>query len=1061
MNRLHALLVSTALLLGCASISPVNNVPSATHDLIIRGGTVYDGSGSPGRIADVAVDGDRITVVGNLDGVRARNEINARGLAVSPGFINMLSWATESLIQDGRGMSDIMQGVTLEVFGEGSSMGPLNDAMKKEALEQMGDIKYPIEWTTLGQYLEYLVKRGISPNVASFVGATTVRIHELGYADRAPNPQELARMQALVRQAMEEGALGVGSSLIYAPAFYAKTDELIALSKAAAPYGGSYISHMRSEGARLLESVDELMRISREAGVGAEIYHLKAAGKDNWSKLPAVIAKVDSARAAGADIRANMYTYTAGATGLDASMPPWVQEGGYNEWAKRLKDPAIRARVAREMRTPTDKWENFFAAVESPEKIVLVGFRNDSLKPLTGKTLSEVARMRGKTPEETAMDLVIQDGSRVDAIYFLMSEENVRRQMAIPWVSFGSDAQALAPEGVFLKSSNHPRAYGNVARVLGHYVRDEKIIPLEAAIRRLTSLPAHNLKITNRGELKPGYFADIAVFDPRTVGDRATFESPRQYATGMTHVFVNGQQVLKNGVHTGAKPGMVVRGPGWKKNPPSAQVEPPKQGDKASEFNAYVKRAVAAWKAPGLAIAVVKDGRVQFASGYGVREVGKAALVDTSTLFAIASTTKAMTAAAMGMLVDEGKVKWDDKVIDHLPGFQLYDPWATREVTIRDLLTHRAGLGNADYLWAVSDLPANTMLSRLRLLKPEYSLRSSFIYQNVMYITAGEVIAAASGMSWDKFLQTRIFDPLGMKRTYTRATSVPAGANAATPHYRYGGDTIAAIRGNHYEAIGPAGDVWSNVADMSRWMLFLLDSGRVNSKALLKPQTFAELLKPQVMVPPAEFYPTAQLTKPHWTTYGLGWFQHDYQGRMLNFHTGSLDGTVAIIGLIPDERFGVYVLSNSDHVEIRHALMYKAIDLYLGNPQRDWSTDLLALYGARQARGDSTRRATEARRIKGTKPTLPVSKYAGVYEDSLFGRITVTDRDGKLRVQAGPTLAGNLEHWEYDRFRVRYDDRWQGSDVISFAIGNGVASSLKIAGFTLRRAESAGVPAKR
>ena len=562
MKRTLALL--GLLVASCAPAPGSAPTPSAAHDVIIRGGTVYDGSGSPARVADIAIDGDRIAAIGDLSAQKGKSEIDARGLDVAPGFINMLSWATESLIEDGRAMSDIKQGVTLEVFGEGSSMGPLNDAMKKEAIEQMGDIKYNIEWTTLGEYLDYLVKRGISPNIASFVGATTVRVHEVGYADRPPTPEELQRMQALVRQGMEEGALGVGSALIYAPAFYAKTDELIALAKAAAPYGGSYISHMRSEGARLLESVDELMRIAREGGVGAEIYHLKAAGKENWDKLPAVIAKVDSARAAGLDVRANMYTYTAGATGLDAAMPPWVQEGGYNEWAKRLKDPAIRARVAQEMRTPTDKWENFFTAVGTPDKILLVGFRNDSLKPLTGKTLAEVATLRGKSPEETAMDLVVEDGSRVSTIYFLMSEDNVRRQIAIPWVSFGSDAEAPAPEGVFLKSSTHPRAYGNFSRVLGRYVRDEKIIPMEEAIRRLSALPAHNLKIRSRGELKPGYFADIAIFDPKTVADNATFEKPHQYSTGMVHVFVNGRQVLKNGEHTGAKPGQVVRGPGWK-----------------------------------------------------------------------------------------------------------------------------------------------------------------------------------------------------------------------------------------------------------------------------------------------------------------------------------------------------------------------------------------------------------------------------------------------------------------------------------------------------------------
>ena len=554
------------LSIGCARPAQVAPAAAISYDVIIRGGTVYNGSGTPGRVTDVAIDGDRIVRVGNLAGSTAETVIDATGLAVAPGFINMLSWATESLIEDGRGVADLLQGVTLEVFGEGTSMGPLNDAMKKEAVEQMGDIRYDIEWTTLGEYLDHLVKRGVSPNVASFVGATSVRVHELGYADRPPTPAELGRMQALVRQAMEEGALGVGSSLIYAPAFYAATDELIALAKAAAPYGGSYISHMRSEGARLLESVDELMRIAREGGVGAEIYHLKAAGKDNWGKLPAVIARVDSARAAGLDIRANMYNYTAGATGLDAAMPPWVQEGGYNEWAKRLKDPAIRARVAQEMRTPTDKWENFFTAVGTPDRIILVGFRNDSLKPLTGRTLAEVARMRGKSAEETAMDLVVEDGSRVGTVYFLMSEDNVRRQVAIPWVSFGSDAEAPAAEGVFLKSNPHPRAYGNVARLLGRYVRDEKIIPLEEAIRRLTWMPARNLRIASRGALTPGYFADVAIFDPATIIDHATFEKPHQYSTGMVHVFVNGVQVVRNGNHTGAKPGRVVRGPGWKGN---------------------------------------------------------------------------------------------------------------------------------------------------------------------------------------------------------------------------------------------------------------------------------------------------------------------------------------------------------------------------------------------------------------------------------------------------------------------------------------------------------------
>jgi CubicO group peptidase (beta-lactamase class C family) len=480
---------------------------------------------------------------------------------------------------------------------------------------------------------------------------------------------------------------------------------------------------------------------------------------------------------------------------------------------------------------------------------------------------------------------------------------------------------------------------------------------------------------------------------------------------------------------------------------------------KATEFDAYVAKAVRDWQAPGLAIAVVKDGKIVFAKGYGVREVGKPAAFDTSTMSAIASTTKAMTAASIGMLVDEGKLKWDDPVTKYLPSFQLYDPYVTRELTVRDLLTHRSGLGNTDYLWALSDLSAPEMMAKLKLIKPEYSTRSSFVYQNVMYIMAGQVVEAASGMPWSKFVQTRIFDPLGMHNTYPLHSLVPANANAARPHWRFGKDTIVAIRPDDSKAIGPAGDVWSSVSDMSKWMLFLLDSARVNGKRLLKPATFAELFTPQVMVPPDEFYPTMELTRPHWMTYGLGWFQHDYQGRMLDFHTGSLSGMVAIIGLVPDEKFGVYVLSNRDHVEVRHALMYKAIDLYLGNPSRDWSSELLALYNGRRAVSDSLRLESEAKRIKGTKPSLQLSKYAGVYEDALLGRVTVTENAGKLRINAGPALKGDLEHWQYDRFRASYDDRWQGHDVVSFTIGDGVASAMEIGGFTLARVSSAGGPA--
>jgi N-acyl-D-amino-acid deacylase len=533
------------------------------YDLVIRGGTLYDGSGEAPTAGDVAIAGDRIVAVGDLAFARGRREIEAAGLAVAPGFINMLSWSTESLLEDGHSQSEIRQGVTLQVMGEGWSMGPLNATMKRQTVERQGDIRFEVAWTTLGEYLEHLEARGISTNVASFVGATTVRIHEVGYEDRPPTAAELARMEALVRQGMEEGALGVASSLIYAPAFYAETPELIALARAAAPYGGMYISHLRSEGERLLEAVDELLTIAREAGVPAQIYHLKAAGENNWPKMEAVIEKVEAARKAGLAITADMYLYPAGATGLDAAMPPWVQEGGYAAWRERLQDPEIRARVAREMAAPGDDWENLLHATGSPERVLLVSFRNDALKPLTGRTLAEVARMRGKSPEETAMDLVVEDGSRVGTVYFLMSEENIRRQVQLPWVSFDSDEASQKPEGVFLKANPHPRAYGNFARLLGRYVRDEKLVPLEEAIRRLSGFPAETLQLNRRGRLAPGYFADVVLFDPATIQDHATFAAPHQYATGVVHVLVNGVQVLKDGEHTGATPGRVVRGPGW------------------------------------------------------------------------------------------------------------------------------------------------------------------------------------------------------------------------------------------------------------------------------------------------------------------------------------------------------------------------------------------------------------------------------------------------------------------------------------------------------------------
>jgi N-acyl-D-amino-acid deacylase len=555
MLRFAVALAATVWVAACAQESP-------QYDVLIRNGRVFDGSGAPGVNASVAISGDRIVAVGALDNATARQTIDAAGQAVSPGFINMLSWADEPLLVDGRSQSDIRQGVTLEVFGEGTSMGPLSPAMKDEILGSLGDLKYEISWTTLGEYLAHLEKRGVSTNVASFIGATTVRVHEIGYANREPTTEELARMKEHVRRAMREGALGVGSSLIYAPAFYARTPELIELCRAAAEFGGSYISHVRSEGARLLESIDELIEIARAASVPAEIYHLKAAGRPNWNKVDAALERVEAARREGLRITANMYAYPAGATGLNATMPPAVQEGGYDAWVKRLKDPAVRARLRQEMTTPTDQWENFFVGA-GPDGILLSGFKSEALKPLTGKTLAEVARMRGKSPEETAMDLVIEDGSRVEAVYFLMNEDNLEKQFKRPWVSLGSDAGSIAPEGPFMRSNPHPRAYGNFARWLGHYVRDRQLVPLQEGIHRLTGLPAANLGLPDRGRLAANMMADVVIFDPASIRDHATFDKPHQYATGVSHVFVNGVQVLKDGEHTGATPGRVVRGKGY------------------------------------------------------------------------------------------------------------------------------------------------------------------------------------------------------------------------------------------------------------------------------------------------------------------------------------------------------------------------------------------------------------------------------------------------------------------------------------------------------------------
>jgi len=540
-----------------------NSPPSqAPFDVVIKNGVVYDGTGGEGREVDVALRGDRIAGVGDFKNSPAKLVIDARGLAIAPGFINMLSWSNESLIADGLSQSEIRQGVTTEIMGEGDSMGPVNDRVREEMLREQRDIHYKVEWTTLADYLRYLEKRGVSCNVASFIGATTIRKNVIGYEDKQPTPQQLDQMRALVQKEMEAGALGIGTSLIYPPAFYAKTPELIELCKVAARYKGKYISHMRSEGNQLLEAVDELIRISREANIPAEIYHIKAAGKSNWPKVDALLAKIEAAQKEGVKITADMYTYTAAGTGLDACLPPWTEDGGYPALFKRLRDPATREKIAAEVKTPSDAWENLYLAAGSPENILVVGFKSEKLKPLTGKSLAEVAKMRGKDPVETIMDLLAEDESRIDTIYFVMSEENVRKEIAKPWISFGSDESSQAPEGVFLKSNPHPRAYGNFARVLGKYVRDEKVISLGEAVRRLSALPATNLGLDHRGFIQEGMFADVVVFDPATIADRATFAQPHQYSVGMKQIFVNGVQVLKDGEHTGAKPGRALWGPG-------------------------------------------------------------------------------------------------------------------------------------------------------------------------------------------------------------------------------------------------------------------------------------------------------------------------------------------------------------------------------------------------------------------------------------------------------------------------------------------------------------------
>lgn len=533
------------------------------YDIVIKNGAVYDGTGGEPFAADIGVIGDKIAFIGKVDDAAGKKVLDATGFAVAPGFVNMMCWSNESLIADGRSQSEIRQGVTTEILGEGNSMGPLSPEMKKLLQSMQGDIKYDISWTTLGEYLRFLEKKGVAPNVASFIGAANPRMYVVGLEDKDPTPEQMEQMKKLVRLEMEDGALGIASALVYAPGSYAKTEELIELCKVAAEYKGKYISHLRSEADHFLEALDEFLRIAREANIPAEIYHLKVGGESNWPKLDQAIAKIEEAQKAGLRITADMYTYTAGSTGLEACVPLWAQSGGPEAMRNRIKDAAQRRRILQDMRAPGKDWENFYL-LAGPEKILLVGFGNEVLKPLQGQTLAEIAELRKKDPAEVVLDLLTEDKTGISAVYFMMSEDNVRKQLKLPWVSFCSDAASMAPEGVFLKASTHPRAYGSFARFLGKYVRDEKLVPLAEGIRRLSNLPAQNLGLDRRGQLKAGMFADIVAFDPAAIADKATYENPHQYAVGMKHVLVNGKVVLENGEHTGALPGRALWGPGKK-----------------------------------------------------------------------------------------------------------------------------------------------------------------------------------------------------------------------------------------------------------------------------------------------------------------------------------------------------------------------------------------------------------------------------------------------------------------------------------------------------------------
>lgn len=1011
------------LLVACQSQDEATAV-----DLLIVNGTIYDGSGGTPYQGDLAVNGDRVVAIGpKLEGYAAKQQVDATGLAVAPGFINTLSWAPESLIHDGRAMSDIKQGVTLEIFGEGESWGPLTPEMKAEMEREQTDIRYEIPWVTLGEFLDHLVERGVSPNVASFVGAASVRVHELGNDNRAPTPEELSRMQDVVRLAMREGALGVGSALIYTPGTFAQTNEIIALVKAAGEYGGGYTSHLRSEGDRFLEGLDELIEIARASKVHSEVHHLKAAGQKNWPKMRQAIAKIEEARATGLPITANMYPYTAGATGLDAAMPPWVQEGGLDQWVKRLQDPQIRQRVLAEMRTPSNDWENLYLAAGSPDRVVLLGFKTDALKPLTGKTLAEVAKMRGTSAEDTAIDLVIEDHTRIDTAYYLMSEDNVKLGLAQPWVSLDSDAGAPAPEGEFLESSPHPRAYGAFARFLGHYVRDAKVTTLPDAIRRLTRLPAENWKLRDRGCIDAGCNADIVIFNPATIIDHATFAQPHQFATGVVDVFVNGVQVLKNGEHTGAKPGSVVRGPGWvgwEKAADGVHAS----ADFASRFDGfdeYVQQALNDWNGVGIGVAVVVDDKLVFARGYGYRDYDKKLPVTSQTLFQIASNTKLFTAVAAGLLVQEGKLTWDQPIREAVPSIRFYNDSLNNTVTLQDMLAHRTGITRHDSIWYMSDFTAKDIFERLKYLEPAAPLRQVHLYNNLMYAGVGHIVELETGLVWKDFVQQRVLNPLDMRSTvFSISDMLKHPDYGVTYDERRDSDELYRIP--YYEdthGIAAAGSVISNLDDMSHWLIALMNEGRYAGRQVLPASVLEATFQPSIVLPNelGEAHGWWELQNP---VEGIGRRTASYRGHLITYHGGALPGFYSQVSYLPQDGVGVIVFTIGKHTrKLTDAISYNIYERFLGMSQTPWASRWLEVQHKDKQASSAARASAGVGRVAGTRPSHPLQDYVGNYEDPAYGALKIGLSGSQLQFEFNK-LHLPLTHFHYDRFDTWNDEQY-------------------------------------